>query len=136
MTTVNTPRYLLDQARRRLTPTLNTIPGMGLLDERLRETQWPEFVFAEPPPGSGLKPVMGNNGMPMLGHLIEVFRGGPDYVLETYRKFGPVHYSKTPRSTRSPPSARTPPRKCSPTGTRTSRPLPGRRSSGRSSTAA
>ena len=96
MTTVNTPRYLLDQARRRLTPTLNTIPGMGLLDERLRETQWPEFVFAEPPPGSGLKPVMGNNGMPMLGHLIEVFRGGPDYVLETYRKFGPVHYSKTP----------------------------------------
>jgi cytochrome P450 len=96
MTTVNTPRYLIDQARRRLTPTLNTIPGMGLLDERLRETQWPEFVFAEPPPGSGLKPVMGNNGMPMLGHLIEVFRGGPDYVLETYRKFGPVHYSKTP----------------------------------------
>ena len=96
MTTVNTPRYLLDQARRRLTPTLNTSPGMGLLDERLRETQWPEFVFAEPPPGSGLKPVMGNNGMPMLGHLIEVFRGGPDYVLETYRKFGPVHYSKTP----------------------------------------
>ena len=96
MTTVNTPRYLLDQARRRLTPTLNTIPGMGLLDERLRNTQWPEFVFAEPPPGSSLKPVMGNNGMPVLGHLIEVFRGGPDYVLGTYRKFGPVHYSKTP----------------------------------------
>ncbi len=96
MTTVNTPRYLLDQARRRLTPTLNTIPGMGLLDERLRNTRWPEFVFAEPPPGSSLKPVMGNNGMPVLGHLIEVFRGGPDYVLGTYRKFGPVHYSKTP----------------------------------------
>ena len=96
MTTVNTPRYLLDQARRRLTPTLNTIPGMGLLDERLRNTQWPEFVFAEPPPGSSLKPVMGNNGMPVLGHLIELFRGGPDYVLGTYRRFGPVHYSKTP----------------------------------------
>ena len=96
MTTVNTPRYLLDQARRRLTPTLNTIPGMGLLDERLRNTRWPEFVFAEPPPGSSLKPVMGNNGMPVLGHLIELFRGGPDYVLGTYRKFGPVHYSKTP----------------------------------------
>ena len=96
MTTVSTPRYLLDQARRRLTPTLNTIPGMGMLDERLRDTQWPEFVFAEPPPGSGLKPVMGNDGLPVLGHLIEVFRGGPDYVLETYRKFGPVHFSKTP----------------------------------------
>ena len=39
---------------------------------------------------------MGNAGLPVMGHLIEVFRGGPDYVLETYRKFGPVHYSKTP----------------------------------------
>ena len=96
MATVSTPQYLLDQARRRLTPTLNTIPGMGVLDEKLRMTAWQEFVFAEPPPGSGLKPVMGNAGLPVMGHLIEVFRGGPDYVLETYRKFGPVHYSKTP----------------------------------------
>ena len=96
MATVSTPQYLIDQARRRLTPTLNTIPGMGLLDEKLRMTAWQEFVFAEPPPGSGLKPVMGNAGLPVMGHLIEVFRGGPDYVLETYRKFGPVHYSKTP----------------------------------------
>ena len=93
MPSVSTAHYLLDQARRRLTPTLNTIPGMGLLDEKLRAHQWEEFVLAEPPPGSGLKPVMGNSGLPVMGHLIEVFRGGPDYVLETYRKFGPVHYS-------------------------------------------
>ena len=32
MASVSTAHYLLDQARRRLTPTLNTIPGMGLLD--------------------------------------------------------------------------------------------------------
>lgn len=95
MATVSTPHYLLDQARRRLTPTLNTIPGMGLLDERLRRQDWQEFVFAEPPAGSGLRPVMGNSGLPVLGHLIEVFRGGPDYVLQTYRRFGPVHFSKT-----------------------------------------
>ncbi len=96
MSSVSTAHYLLDQARRRLTPTLNTIPGMGLLDELLRAHEWEEFVLAEPPPGSGLKPVMGNSGLPVMGHLIEVFRGGPDYVLQTYRKFGPVHYSKTP----------------------------------------
>ena len=30
MTTVSTPHYLLDQAKRRFTPTVNTIPGMGL----------------------------------------------------------------------------------------------------------
>ena len=96
MTTVSTPHHLLDQARRRLTPTLNTIPGMGAIDRRLRSRDWPQFVFAEPPAGSGLKPVMGDVGLPVLGHLIELFRGGPDYVLQMYRKNGPVHYSQTP----------------------------------------
>ena len=96
MATVSTPHYLLDQARRRLTPTLNTIPGMGAVEERLREQRWPQFVLAEPPAGSGLKPVMGDTGLPVLGHLIEIFRGGPDYLLQMYRRNGPVHYSQTP----------------------------------------
>ena len=96
MASVSTPRYLMDRARRRLTPTLNTLPGMGAIDDRLRRQQWPEFVFAEPPAGSGLKPVLGNAGLPVLGHLIEVFRGGPEYVLQMYRRYGPVYFSKTP----------------------------------------
>lgn len=96
MATISTPHYLLDQARRRLTPTLQTIPGMGVIDETLRKQTWPEFVFAEPPAGSDLKPVMGNAGLPVLGHLIEIFRGGPEFVLESYRKYGPVYYTKTP----------------------------------------
>ena len=96
MTTISTPQYLIDQARRRLTPTLQTIPGMGMIDELLRKQDWNEFVFAEPPAGSGLKPVMGNSGLPVLGHLIEIFRGGPEFVLESYRKYGPVYYTKTP----------------------------------------
>lgn len=96
MATISTPQYLIDRARRRLTPTLQTIPGMGMIDERLRQQDWPEFVFAEPPDGSGLKPVMGNTGLPVLGHLIEIFRGGPEFVLESYRKYGPVYYTETP----------------------------------------
>lgn len=96
MATTSTPHYLLDQARRRLTPTLNTIPGMGALEARLREQRWPQFVLAEPPAGSDLKPVMGDTGLPVLGHLIEIFRGGPDYLLQMYRRNGPVHYSQTP----------------------------------------
>jgi cytochrome P450 len=96
MATISTPQYLIDQARRRLTPTLQTIPGMGLIEERLRNQEWDEFVFAEPPAGSGLKPIVGNSGLPFLGHLIEIFRAGPEFVLETYRKHGPVYYSKTP----------------------------------------
>lgn len=96
MATISTPHYLLDQARRRLTPTLQTIPGMGIIDEHLRKQNWDEFVYAEPPAGSGLKPVMGNSGLPVLGHLIEIFRGGPEFVLESYRKYGPVYFTKTP----------------------------------------
>ena len=96
MPTISTPQYLVDQARRKLTPTLSTLPGLGIVQDRLEEVDWPEFVFAEPPAGSGLKPVMGNNGLPMLGHLIEVFRGGPEYILKSYRKYGPVYYTETP----------------------------------------
>ena len=96
MATISTPHYLLDQARRRFTPTLNTIPGMGVVDKRLRERDWPQFVMADPPAGSGLKPVMGDSGLPVVGHLIETFRNGPEFLLEVYRKYGPLHYAKTP----------------------------------------
>jgi cytochrome P450 len=96
MAIVTTPQYLIDQAKRRLTPTLQTIPGMAKLDDRLRQQEWEEFVFAQPPAGSDLKPVMGDAGLPVLGHLIEVFRGGPQFVLESYRKHGPVYFTKTP----------------------------------------
>ena len=95
-TTISTQQYLLDQARRKLIPTLGTLPGLGILDERLQERDWPEFVFSQPPAGSDLKPVMGNAGLPVLGHLIEIFRGGPEFVLKGYRKYGPVYYTKTP----------------------------------------
>ncbi len=88
--------YARDQARRRLTPTLSTVPGMGVIDRRLRARDWPQYVYAAPPPGSDLKPVMGDSGLPVLGHLIELFRGGPDYVLQMYRKYGPLHYSVMP----------------------------------------
>jgi cytochrome P450 len=39
---------------------------------------------------------MGNSGLPVLGHLIEIFRGGAQYVENSYRKYGPVYYTKTP----------------------------------------
>ena len=96
MSSISTQHYLLDQARRKLTPTLSTIPGLGIVDERLQEFPWPEFQFSHPPAGSTLKPVMGNSGLPLLGHLIEIFRGGTEFVLKSYRKYGPVYYTKTP----------------------------------------
>ena len=119
MATISTPHYLLDQARRRFTPTLNTIPGMGVVDKRLRERDWPQFVMAEPPAGSGLKPIMGDSGLPVVGHLIETFRNGPEFLLEVYRKYGPLHYAKTPALDAVAALGPDAPRRCSPTRTRT-----------------
>jgi len=96
MATINTKDYLLDQAKRRLRPTPVTIPGMGALEKRLLEHQWKEIVLAEAPAGSGLKAVRGDNGLPVLGHMIELFRGGPDYVLQLYRQHGPIHFAQSP----------------------------------------
>ena len=96
MATISTPEYLLDQAKRRLTPTLNNIPGLGLVEKRLLAHEFKQKVLAEPPPGSGLKPVVGDSGLPILGHIIEGFRGGPDYGLHLYRTRGPVTFADWP----------------------------------------
>lgn len=67
MATISTTDYLLDQAKRRLTPTLNNLPLGGPIERRLNNREWPQFTLAEPPAGSGLKPVMGDAGLPVLG---------------------------------------------------------------------
>ena len=82
MPTISTSDYLLDKAKRRITTSpILTIPGMGLLEKRLLATDWPQHAMAEPPAGSDLKPVMGDTGLPILGHMVEMFRGGPDFWL-------------------------------------------------------
>ena len=96
MATISTPEYLLDQAKRRLVPTLNNLPGLGALEKRLLAHEWKPITLAEPPPGSDLKPVVGDAGLPVLGHIVESFRGGPEYALHVYRTLGPVSYSQSP----------------------------------------
>ncbi|MEB3034144.1 cytochrome P450 [[Mycobacterium] nativiensis] len=96
MTTISTPHYLLDQARRRFVPTLNTIPGMGALEKRLLKVDWKRKELATPPPGSGLKPVIGDSGLPILGHIVEMYREGPEFCLHLYRKYGPVSFAESP----------------------------------------
>src|ERR1700739_2520677 len=86
--TISTPQYLFDQARRRFTPSINNFPGMGLVERRLLDTQCPQPPLADPPPGSGLKPVLGDAGLPVIGHIIEMLRGGPDYLMFLYQTQG------------------------------------------------
>ena len=59
MANISTRHYLLDQARRRFTPTLNNIPGMGVVEKRVLAHPWKTKVLAKPPVGSDLKPVLG-----------------------------------------------------------------------------
>ena len=40
MATISTPEYLLDQAKRRFTPSINNFPGMGALEKRLLRTEF------------------------------------------------------------------------------------------------
>jgi cytochrome P450 len=93
MATISSRRYLLDQARRRLTPTMNTIPGMGAVEKRLLNVDWKPRKLAEPPPGSGLKPVMGDAGLPIIGHMIETYRKGPGFALHVHQTHGPVFFA-------------------------------------------
>jgi cytochrome P450 len=96
MATISTSEYLLDQAKRRLTPSINNFPGMAAVEQRLLNTNWTPRKLADPPPGSGLKPVMGDRGLPVVGHLIEMMRGGPDYLLFLYQTKGPVIFGDSP----------------------------------------
>src|ERR1700759_5049615 len=96
MATISTPQYLLDQAKRRLTPSFNNFPGMAAVEQRLLNTNWTPRKLADPPPDSGLKPVMGDRGLPVVGHLIEMMRGGPDYLLFLYETKGPVIFGASP----------------------------------------
>src|ERR1700757_470700 len=96
MATISTPNYLLDQAKRRLTPSINNFPGMAAVEQRLLNTNWSPRKLADPPPGSGLKPVMGDRGLPVVGHIIEMLRGGPDYLMFLYHTKGPVIFGDSP----------------------------------------
>src|SRR6201986_4773778 len=69
---------------------------MGAVEQRLLNTKWAPRKLADPPPGSGLKPVMGDRGLPVVGHLIEMMRGGPDYLQFLYETKGPVIFGDSP----------------------------------------
>jgi len=96
METISTPEYLIDQAKRRFTPSITNFPGMGALERKLLRTEFKQSELARPPAGSDLKPVMGDKGLPILGHMVEMFRGGPEYMLHLYRTRGPVLYADSP----------------------------------------
>ncbi|EFV12167.1 cytochrome P450 [Segniliparus rugosus] len=74
-------------------PRISTLPGLAAVERKLLAQPYrPTAVLAEPPPGSGLKPVRGDNGLPLLGHAVEFMRGGSAYMEHLYRTRGPVSF--------------------------------------------
>lgn len=74
-------------------PSLKHFPGDTLLDvvtEKVGVTPQP---LADPPPGSGLVPVMGEYGLPVLGKTLKVLREGQQHGLEYYPKYGGVFWT-------------------------------------------
>lgn len=71
-------------------PTLHSFPGDGIVDlvhDRIGVTP---RRLADPPPGSGLEPVWGEPGLPVLGKTVKLLRDGWQYAVEYYGKYGEV----------------------------------------------
>ncbi|MCX5044392.1 cytochrome P450 [Aldersonia sp. NBC_00410] len=66
----------------------------GLVDRVLHAIPNRTGELAAPPQGSGLRPVPGDRGLPILGHGLSYLRWGPAQQLDVHRRSGPVSYSK------------------------------------------
>jgi cytochrome P450 len=49
--------------------------------------------FAEPPPGSGLRPVMGEPGLPLVGHSLSVVNRPLEMSRRFYARYGPIAWT-------------------------------------------
>ncbi len=54
--------------------------------------QWPVRKLAPAPEGSGLTPVPGSAGMPLLGHTLDYIRFGSDFTRSRFSQFGEVSW--------------------------------------------
>jgi cytochrome P450 len=63
------------------------------VDRWLLRREWPRKVLSPPP--AGLKPIMGDPGLPLLGHTVELLRLGLNYTMKRYRTYGPVSWTNS-----------------------------------------
>lgn len=70
------------------------LPAPRVVDEALLglSRRWPIRPLAMPPVGSNLKPVVGDAGLPLLGHTLDYIRFGVDLGRDRYERLGPVSW--------------------------------------------
>ncbi len=83
----------LAKGRERLSSVL-MVPLPSRVDAALlgASDRWPVRELAPPPAGSGLKPVLGTAGMPLLGHTLDYIRFGSNFSRARYQRLGPVSW--------------------------------------------
>jgi hypothetical protein len=80
------------EAIRERVPPLTSLPLPRAIDRRLMNQHWPVRELAAPPTGSGLKPILGDDGAPLVGHSLDFMRFGVAYALHRYDTYGPVSW--------------------------------------------
>jgi cytochrome P450 len=81
---------LSDTIRR---PSLKHFPGDWLVDAITNRVGIMPEPLAVPPPGSGLDPVLGEPGLPLVGKTLKLLREGQQVTLEYYPKYGGVFWT-------------------------------------------
>jgi cytochrome P450 len=74
-------------------PSLLHFPGDKLLDSLHARVGATAVALAEPPAGSGLKPIMGEKGLPGVGKTFEILRDGLEAAQRTHAKYGEISWS-------------------------------------------
>jgi cytochrome P450 len=75
-------------------PTLLHFPGDGLLTAAGHRFGTRPEVLAEPPAGSGLRPVLGERGLPVVGKSLQMIREGFVSSREMHAKYGTVFWAR------------------------------------------
>ncbi|MDV3133408.1 cytochrome P450 [Mycobacterium sp. 29Ha] len=83
----------IKKARERLSSVI-LIPAPERVDDRFRRwsRRFPVRLLATPPTGSKLKPVLGDAGLPLVGHTLDYIRFGSSLSRERSQRFGSVSW--------------------------------------------
>jgi len=71
------------------------IPDRHPIDRLLGTLPTRDKILAPAPPESGLRPVLGDAGLPHIGRSLQFLRWGTAELMDRYNRYGPVSYNPT-----------------------------------------
>lgn len=74
-------------------PTIMHFPGDTLIEAITERVGVEARPLADPPTGSGLAPVLGERGLPLLGKTLKILREGQKGTVDYYERYGGVFWT-------------------------------------------